>query len=215
VGPDTLRTLPPAVRDAYVGAFTDALGTVFVVAAAVGAVAFALSWLLEERPLRETVAAASPQVTEAIAMPAEDDPLTQVAKGLTALSRRDVAKRLIERTAQRAGVDLPAAECWLLARLNEQPDVDVADLGRARGIAPARLATALRVLLERGYVTRAPLGAAHPLTPQGKALLDRLVSARLDWLREVLSCWAPDRHAELAEFVRRLAGEDLRAAAPA
>jgi EmrB/QacA subfamily drug resistance transporter len=213
VGPDTLRALPPAVRDAYVGAFTDALGTVFVVAAAVGAVAFALSWLLEERPLRETVAASSPQVTEAIAMPAEDDPLTQVATGLTALSRRDVQKRLIERTAQRAGVDLPAAECWLLARLNEHPDVDVPELGRARGITPARLATALRVLLERGYVTREPLGAAHPLTPQGRAVLDRLIAARLDWLREVLSCWAPERHAELAEFVRRLAGEDIAAAA--
>jgi DNA-binding MarR family transcriptional regulator len=145
-------------------------------------------------------------------MPGHDDPLAQVARGLSALSRRDVQKRLLERTAQRAGVDLPAAECWLLARLHERPDVDVADLGRARGITPARLAIALNLLLDRGLVTRAPLGAAHPLTPAGEAVLDRLVAARLAWLREVLSCWAPERHAELAEFMRRLAGEELGAA---
>ena len=215
IGPDTLPTLSPAMRAAYVAAFTDALGTVFVVAAAIGILAFVLTWLLEERPLRETVAASGPAVGEALAMPAESDPLTQVATGLSALSRRDVQKRLLERTAARAGVDLPAAECWLLARLHERPDVDVADLGRARGVMPARRATALRVLLERGLVTRAPLGAAHPLTSGGEAVLQRLVAARLDWLREVLSCWAPERHAELAEFMRRLAGEDLASGAPA
>src|SRR5205085_8380722 len=64
--PATLHALPPAVRDAYLGAFTGALGTVFVVAACIGALGFALTWLLEERPLRETVAAAVPVTAEAI-----------------------------------------------------------------------------------------------------------------------------------------------------
>src|SRR5205814_1402629 len=58
--PASLHALPPARRDAYLGAFTGALGTVFVVAACIGALGFALTWLLEERPLRETVAAAGP-----------------------------------------------------------------------------------------------------------------------------------------------------------
>ncbi|AHG89507.1 drug resistance transporter, EmrB/QacA subfamily [Gemmatirosa kalamazoonensis] len=210
VSPESLRALPAALRETYVTAFTGALGTVFVVAAAIGALAFVLSWALEEKPLRETVAAKSTEVGEAIAMPAEDDSLTQVAQGLAALSRRDVQKRLLERTAERAGVDLPAAECWLLARLDENPALDVAALGRARGIQPARLATALRVLLNRGLVTRAPQGDAHPLTPSGDAVLERLVTARLDWLRDALSGWAPERHAELADLMRRLAGEEMR-----
>jgi EmrB/QacA subfamily drug resistance transporter len=51
--PAALAKLPPAVHAAYIQAFTNALGTVFAVAAGVAAVAFLLSWALPERPLRE------------------------------------------------------------------------------------------------------------------------------------------------------------------
>ena len=60
---------PAALRDGYTGAFTDALSTVFLVAAAIVLVAFLLSWLIEERPLRQTVETAG--VGEAFASPDE------------------------------------------------------------------------------------------------------------------------------------------------
>lgn len=41
-----------AMRDAYLSSFTEAIGTVFWVGACVVVVAFVLSWLLPERPLR-------------------------------------------------------------------------------------------------------------------------------------------------------------------
>jgi hypothetical protein len=52
--PAVVRSLPPALHDAYVGAVASALHPVFLVAAAVMLVGFALSWLLEDVPLRTT-----------------------------------------------------------------------------------------------------------------------------------------------------------------
>ena len=65
--PAALAQLPPAVHDAYVQAFTDSLNVVFLVAAAIGVAAFALTWFIKELPLRDTVATAG--VGEAFAVP--------------------------------------------------------------------------------------------------------------------------------------------------
>lgn len=50
--PAAVHHLPPAVRESYVTAVASALHPVFVVAAGVSLVAFALAWLLQEVPLR-------------------------------------------------------------------------------------------------------------------------------------------------------------------
>jgi EmrB/QacA subfamily drug resistance transporter len=55
LGPQAIQQLPPAVKDVYLGAFTDSLSIVFLVAAVVIFVAFLMTWLVEERPLRNTV----------------------------------------------------------------------------------------------------------------------------------------------------------------
>jgi hypothetical protein len=54
-----LAGMSPAMRAAYGAAFTASLNTVFLVAAGACAVGFAFTWLLPERPLRATVAAAA------------------------------------------------------------------------------------------------------------------------------------------------------------
>jgi EmrB/QacA subfamily drug resistance transporter len=56
--PEAVQHLPPAIHDAYVSAFAASLQPVFVVAAAVGVVAFLLTWLLREMPLRHSTGAA-------------------------------------------------------------------------------------------------------------------------------------------------------------
>jgi EmrB/QacA subfamily drug resistance transporter len=65
--PATIHALDPQLRDSVVTSFVDALQLVFVVAAPFTLLAFALTWLLEEMPLRghddmhpETVAPAEP-----------------------------------------------------------------------------------------------------------------------------------------------------------
>ena len=55
--PESVRRLPPAIHDAYVAAFAAALHPVFLTAAAVALVAFALTWLLRDVPLRTTAGA--------------------------------------------------------------------------------------------------------------------------------------------------------------
>jgi hypothetical protein len=55
INPAQAHALPPAVREQFLGAFADSLHVVFLWGAAVAAVAFGLSWLLREVPLRRNV----------------------------------------------------------------------------------------------------------------------------------------------------------------
>src|SRR3954452_24857732 len=79
--PSALDRLPPAAHATFISAFTDALDLVFLVAACIIAVAFLLTWLLEERPLRTTVATAG--VHEAFAAPDDPDSVRTVAAELS------------------------------------------------------------------------------------------------------------------------------------
>ncbi len=54
VSPAVVRTLPPALHDAYARAIAQSLHPVFLMAAGVSIVAFLLTWLLREVPLRTT-----------------------------------------------------------------------------------------------------------------------------------------------------------------
>jgi EmrB/QacA subfamily drug resistance transporter len=56
VNPKLVKHLPPEVHSAYIQAFSAALHPVFLVAAAISAVAFGLTWMLREIPLRKTTA---------------------------------------------------------------------------------------------------------------------------------------------------------------
>src|SRR5207344_975992 len=123
LNPAILAQLPPAVHDAYVHAFTDSLNVVFLVAAAIGVVAFVVTWFIKELPLRDTVTTAG--VGEAFAVPKDTDPFAELARELSILTRREQANRILERLAIRAGVQLQPAEIWLLGRFNRDPDLDV------------------------------------------------------------------------------------------
>jgi MFS family permease len=56
--PQVVKHLPPAIHAPYIQSFVDALQPVFLTAAGITAVAFALTWLLREVPLRTTSASA-------------------------------------------------------------------------------------------------------------------------------------------------------------
>jgi hypothetical protein len=73
-----IAALSPERRAVYADAFTSATALIFLVASGVAVVGFAISLLLPERPLRETVAAHVADVGEevggAMAMPRAPDP---------------------------------------------------------------------------------------------------------------------------------------------
>ncbi len=52
LGPVAIHQLPAALRDNYLQAFSGALHTVYLTAAGVVLLAFALAWLMRDHPLR-------------------------------------------------------------------------------------------------------------------------------------------------------------------
>ena len=74
VNPAAVAALPGPVHDAYLEGFAGALTTVFLVAALISALAFALTWLIREVPLRTTVRDREP----AADVPESDRDLTAV-----------------------------------------------------------------------------------------------------------------------------------------
>jgi EmrB/QacA subfamily drug resistance transporter len=207
--PASLRKLPAPLHAVYVHAFTNALGTVFVVAAAVAALGFLLSWVLEQRKLRDTVAAGS-GIGETFAVPKPDDSLAEASRALTVLIGREGRRAMVQRLADRAGVDLPPAACWLLVRLHDEPDGDIDELCERYDVRKSAADEALALLIERGLVTGSENGPARRLTPPGRSTVARLIDARRESLAKLCEGWPPDRHADLAGFLTRLATELAR-----
>jgi EmrB/QacA subfamily drug resistance transporter len=213
--PAALDRLPPALHADYIGAFTNALSTVFVVAAGVAAFAFVLSWLLEQRPLRDTIAAGS-GVGEGFAMPKEGNSLAEAARALTVALGREDRRRAVELLARRAGVDLSAAACWLLVRLREDPKGDVEALCESFDVPVQVGWQALSELRDRSLVVEHPgeNGAriTREVTAPGEELVQRLVATRRAALAELCEQWSPDDNIDLSGLLTRLARELLREA---
>ena len=181
---------------AYVPAFTAAMDDVFLVGTAVVLAAFALSWLIPERPLRTTV---ETDLGESFGAPVDTDSVREISRCLARHVGRDRTLRFLTDAATRAGVDLSPGAAWLLLRVNT-PDT-VAELRRLPQVDAARFDAMLEEVRRHGYVDDGEL------TDAGRTVRDRLVAARTDMLREVIADWEPDRHPELDPLLRRLAEE--------
>jgi EmrB/QacA subfamily drug resistance transporter len=213
--PAALKKLPPTLHTAYIHAFTTALTPVFLVAAGAAVLAFLLSLALEQRPLRDSVTAAS-GIGESFAVPKHTDSLAEISRALGVLLGREGRRAVVRRLAEEAGVDLSPAACWLLVRLKENPHTDLAEVSR-RFDVPLELAEkALVELEERGMVVEAQpsedagTAATSPtyvLTPAAQDAVAKLVAARRASLARLLDGWSPDQHVDIAQLLTRLAHE--------
>jgi EmrB/QacA subfamily drug resistance transporter len=195
-----LAQLPPAQHEVFTHAFTDSISTVFVVATCAVAVAFLLTWLIEERPLRQTVETAD--LNEAFAAPTEGDSLRLVIRDLARLVGRERTRAFIGRTVAAAGVELPPPDAWLLVRGAEGERLDDPDrLADGRAVTPAFVEDRLIDLRNRGLLTDGRL------TPEGEALAAKLIEARCACLRQLVEEWRPDEDPRLNEAIDRLARE--------
>lgn len=199
-----LAQLSPAMRSAYTAAFSGALNTVFLVAAVVCAIGFALSWLLPEHPLRKTVAAvvgdAGHDAAEAFARPAGPGAVVrQLEIALSRLADRDVQREHITRIVERAGESLSPLAAWLLVRTERRPDEDSAAILREHGIPQERIDVAFGELRDRGLLQMDPRPV---LTDAGCTVLTRLVAARREHLEELAAEWDPEHHGDAATYLR-------------
>jgi EmrB/QacA subfamily drug resistance transporter len=203
--PAALKKLPPPIHEGYIHAFTNALTPVFVVAAAVAAAAFVLSWFLRQVPLRDSVTA-STGIGETFAVPKHTDSLPEISRALSVLVGREGRKRFVERLVQRAGVDLSPAAAWLLVRLHDDPNADIDRLCSNFDVPFEVGQTALAELRERGFVEVVD-GDGRRLGPGADEAVERLVAERRASLARLLEGWSPEKYDELAALLTRLAQE--------
>jgi EmrB/QacA subfamily drug resistance transporter len=201
--------MPLSVRAAYAEAFTASLGTVFFVATVVCAVGFALCWMLPERPLRATVAAAAGatgnEAGEAFGRPSGPDAIAaRLYAALSSLADRDVQREHIVRIVERAGENLSPLAAWLLVQIERHPETDPAHIARGRSIPPERVSEALRELRDRGLIVDSVGDGKQrdKLTSSGCDVIDRLASARRAHLSELAEEWDPERGTDVSDFLR-------------
>jgi EmrB/QacA subfamily drug resistance transporter len=185
--------------DTQVHAFTDSLHVVFLVATGVIVIAFLLSWLIPEAPLRKTVDATV--VGDTIGGPVDTDSLRELTRCLSRAAGRERTLAFLRGVVERAGVELSPSASWALLRLGAPERPTVAELAALPHVRADHLAAAMGQLRDGGLV------AGDRVTPAGAELRERLVAARTEGLRELVSDWEPDKYPELDGLVRRLADE--------
>jgi EmrB/QacA subfamily drug resistance transporter len=213
--PATLATLPPAVHEGYIHAYAASLDTVFLIAVPIAAVAFALTWLLKEVPLRKTSTATNPADTLApTALPAARTSADEISRALSVLAAGQGRENPYRHLAARVGLDLDPAACWMLLRLHDHPGDSLEALARRVSLPPASLAALISALFDRGLAvpetdanghSAVPPRAAR-LTSSGEAAAASLATARRDVLRDLVQDWSPEQYTELADLLTRLAG---------
>ena len=200
--PAVLKELPASVRGPYVDAFAAALHPVFVSASAVALVAFLLSWLLPELPLRQTAAAQG--VGETFASPRHDSSEVELERILSSLMQHEERQRVYERLIDRSGVQVTPPEGWLLNRIGERAPTDLPELADELHVGPDQLREPLDGLTRRAYV--ATDDRQLVLTADGQAAREKLIAAGRTELCRLLDGWEPEQDEELQPVLRRLAG---------
>jgi EmrB/QacA subfamily drug resistance transporter len=209
LGPEQIAQLPPAIRDPYIDAYASALHPVFFIAACLALAAFAFTWLLEERPLRQTVAEQG--IGDSFASPRDASSLDELEARLSKLARRENRHLVYERLAGAAGIDVSPGEAWLLLRVDQVDAVTADELASRYKLDPEAVASGLNDLAAAGLVEGAP---QVRLTSVGEQAVRKMAVARQEALQCFLEDWQPEQHAEVLQLLERFA-RSLRGAPPA
>jgi EmrB/QacA subfamily drug resistance transporter len=207
--PTSLAHLPPVIHAGVVAGLVHTIQTVFLIATPIAVLAFALSWLLPEIELRQTVRTVDPG--EGFGMPEGRSSLEEIQLALERVARRENRGELYATLAARAGLELDPRSCWLLYRLADRPDCTVEGIASRLKVDKGRIEQGVDALVSAKMVERTdvPDGCELALTQLGDDAIDRLTSARRAGLTELLDGWDPDAHPEIGQMVRQLAHELL------
>ena len=200
--PAAARGLPPDMHQEYITAVMAALRPVFLAAAGISALGFALTFLLREHPLREGAPAEG--VGESFAMPRDATSLEELERIIALLVARENRWRVYADLARRAAIELPAPELWMLARLGERAPITLTSLSAELKIPQPQLASPLHALCERGIAEKNANGELE-LTSTGVAMRDRIVAARRRGLADMLARWRPEEHPDVLALIERMA----------
>ncbi|MCW2905266.1 MAG: drug resistance transporter, EmrB/QacA subfamily [Actinomycetia bacterium] len=215
--PAVLHHLPAAIRAAYITGYAEALHSVFLFATPVGALAFCLTFLLKEVPLRDTTRAVDPaDSTAPTAVPATRTSSQEMERALVTLLSRENRARVYQGLATAAHVEVSPRGAWLLYRIGDCGPITKAKLARVLGTTSADLGNRMTELTAARYVTvsdgTSPAGpdgaedaAVLALTPAGEQAVSRLNDAREAGIERLAAGWHPDQNPELRHLVGRIA----------
>ena len=201
--PEVVKHLPPAVHTPYVDAFSAALHPVFLTAAGIAVVGFALTWLLREVPLRQTAHAEG--VGESFASPRHDSSEQEIERILSSLMQREERERVYERLVDHSGIEVTPPEGWLLRRIAEHSPTTESALSDQLHTPLERLRDPLASLTGRAYIS-IDSDRRIELTAAGQAASDQLLAAGREQLCRLLDGWEPEHDEDLQPVLRRLAG---------
>lgn len=203
--PRGIDLLPPALRPAALHAYATAITDVFLYAAPVALLAFLLSWLLKEEPLRGSVTA--PDGTQTLATnPVQRSSYDEVCRALSVLGTRAGRREIYRTITRRAGCDLLPAASWLLLRIKKYGRVEPALLASQVPVPLTVVLEAARQVEERQLAVRRGLDLV--LTDEGREVAGRLARARQESLAELLGdWWGPGRPTDLDQLVEELTAE--------
>jgi EmrB/QacA subfamily drug resistance transporter len=209
VSPAQLDALPAAFRHVLGVGYADSLKTVFLAAVPVALVAFALTWILPEVPLRRTTQATDPADTLApTAIPHTASSRDEIARALSVLARRENREEIYRWLATEAALTTTPAACWLLLRVDGHEGGTAAQLADHLHVPAPAVARLSEELARLGLIEIR--GGDEPgffVTVAGRAALDRLAAARRRGLEELLGGWSPQQHDEVVQMVARLASD--------
>lgn len=203
--PRGIGELPPALRGPVLHAFASSITDVFLYAAPVALVAFALAWFLREDKLRGSVTA--PDATETLASnPVQRSSHDEVARALSVLGTREGRREIYEKITERAGYDLLPASSWLLLRIKRYGWAEPSALAEHSAVPLPVIIAATRQVEGRRLATREGLDLV--LTDEGREVAARLSASREESLAELLGdWWGPDRPTDLSKLVEELNAE--------
>jgi DNA-binding MarR family transcriptional regulator len=203
--PAAIAALPAGLRAVYLDAFTAALHPVYVAATALAALAFALSWLLEEIPLQGP--ARSETIGESFAVPHDATSLGELETILERMTMREQRWESYHHIAGRIGVALAPDEIWLMVRLClADAPVPIDAMLRQAAIPRPQFDALLARLVQQGLVERQPHDTLQP-TPHGRELFERIVRGYRERLALYLERWAPGEREEVRSMLNAMARE--------
>ncbi|MDX6738398.1 MFS transporter [Actinocorallia sp. A-T 12471] len=201
-----LRTLPPEQSRAILGAYADAIQTVFLCAVPVAALAFVASWFLREVPLKTATREAG--MGESMGAPTERSSRAELETCLARLLRRDPKARVLyAQLAARAGLDLPAGSVWALCAIAQEGSVTGRELAGTADTTRDKGRPYVDELVAEGLVDRE--GELLVITGTGRAFAERIWETRRRGLDNLLEGWDPERHPELVRLLDRMSRESL------
>lgn len=190
--PQALHQLPHDVAAPIIGAYSDALSQVFLLAAPIAVVGFVLALFLKQVPLRDTAASGSTDLGEGFGMPTMASPEDHLEIAISRLLQRGNGMDL-EAVSHSPHCRLDTALLWALIQVYRYASVDgtanLLDIAADRRLPRQVLEPSFNRLVSAGLATRTE--NRFSLTPAGAVEVSSARNILATWITERL--WHTDQ----------------------